>query len=164
MVKEAREARRVKDERTVTIKDNDIVEFKHEEIQHYSHIGARNAYVNMLDELEQKINIISKSKEIQKQADQMVSDKLDPITKLARSIDKSITLSETKAWKKIQILVSQQEFKQKMFDMKQDIGFLKEGVDIWSPCEDLPETEYERALISRRAKARLEASAQEAKK
>lgn len=135
-----------KDERKIEIKGNNVVEFKHENIQHYTEEQARNVYVNFLNDLETKEKYLVKFGDIEKQTAIEFEKQLDNLIPNIKRLNPKLKEVEIRNWKQIQMILNSQEIKSKLGQLEQDIKFIKQGIEIWKECEKLPETEYERKL------------------
>lgn len=131
-----------KDDRKVEIRD-DVVVFTYENEQHYSKEAARNIYVNLLNELDQKSKMIENFEKNSKKMEEELKSQIDQMSQQVTNQINDISEGQLNTWKKVQLRLQQNAAKQQMEKMKLDCKDLLEGLNIWGCCKELPKTEYE---------------------
>jgi hypothetical protein len=135
----------VKDERKVVV-EGDFAIFTYENVQKYTLEQAKNVYVSIFHELKDKEKYLGQFADMKKQTHENVVKQLDAMVVQLRNMNPNLDAVKIKHWKDIQIMQSEAEVNARFKQMEQDVEHLKEGLLIWAPCRDLPETDHERKL------------------
>jgi len=141
----AKEAKIIKDERTINIKE-EAVEFRVEQIQEYTKEAAKNVYVQLIEQKEQKEAAIVDFSKQENDIKEKIKIDVEKIAAELQGSSDDITNEQMDIWKKVQQRANFGMVKKNVDRIKDEIKNLDDALKYWDVCKDLPETAYEKAM------------------